>query len=599
MIAGTASAMPLGETEHLQILAACLPQWTAGAVSQDRPVLVIVAGQPGSGKTTIAELLHAALSARGGAVRISSDLYKAAHRKYARLRERDIRTAGAGVRADTRLWQAEVEEYARSARLDVVLELALADPAEIRAVSALYRAAGYRIELVVLAVAEAVSQLAVLKRFFTPDADGGGRYIAWDNQDGCATGLPKTVALVEAERLVDRVMVVRRGLEPLYDNELVGSRWLRPEAADSVLEAERLRPWDGPGTRIFRRELVRAEVLVHDERLPEDRRLAVSRDAERAAAAAEPLRRVAQPLPGPPGTGYHRLSTDEHTWIFDELIASTFLRKTVFRPDPLVVYLVAEPGARSLEAEWMLRRAMRPGTVVLDPRMLSGSHPDYCQLVLDQPRIASEAVRPDAEAWQNEAETYIRERRGDLIIKSAFADVAQFAASAARFARAGYRIEIAAIAARATDSRQRTLIRYVRAMELDVHIEFPTPAAHAQACAVAADIVAAAAADPAVSAVRVIDGDHRTLGHGHWASWALAAARRRPYTSPEAAVFHAAQRALHRRLPHLRDELDGLAAQAQPLMPPAWRVRQVESRPRPAYLPVPAALRLSSPAAVL
>ncbi|MGW6571967.1 zeta toxin family protein [Streptomyces sp. NPDC054945] len=597
MTVSTVSAVPLGEAEHLQILAACLPQWTAGGVPQDRPVLVIVAGQPGSGKSTVAELLHAALSARGGAVRISSDLYKSAHRKYARLREWDVRTAGTGVRADTRRWQAEVEAYARSARLDVVLELALADPAEIRAVSAVYRAAGYRIELVVLAVAEAVSQLAVLKRFFSPDADGGGRYVAWDNQDACTTGLPKTVALVEAERLVDRVMVVRRGLEPLYDNELVGSRWLRPEAAAAVLRAEQLRPWDGPQTRVFRRDLVRAEVLVHDERLPADRRLAVSRDAERAAAAAEPVRRVAHPLPGPPGTGYHRLNAETHAWVFDELIAPSFLRRAVFRPDPLVVYLVAEPGARSLEAGWMLRRAMRPGTVLLDPGQLRGSHPDYFQLVIDQPRTAREAVRPDSEAWQDEAEAYVRERRGELVIKSAFADVGQFIASAARFARAGYRIEVAAVAARAADSRQRTLVNYVRALELDVHSELPTRAAHAQACAVGADIVAAAAADPAVAAVRVIDGDHRALGLDRWACWALAAARRRPYTAQEAARFHAVQRALHRRLPRLGDELNGLTAQAQPLMPPAWQARQVESRPRPEYLPLPVPLRLSPPAA--
>ncbi|MFI7359754.1 zeta toxin family protein [Streptomyces avidinii] len=591
MTVSTVSAVPLGEAEHLQILAACLPQWTAGAVPQDRPVLVIVAGQPGSGKTTVAELLHAALSARGGAVRISSDLYKPAHRKYAWLREQDVRTAGTGVRPDTRRWQAEVEAYARSARLDVVLELALADPDEIRQVSAVYRAAGYRIELVVLAVAEAVSQLAVLKRFFDPDADGGGRYVAWDNQDSCTTGLPKTVALVEAERLVDRVMVVRRGLDPLYDNELVGSRWLRPEAAAAVLRAEHLRPWNGPQTRVFRRDLVRAEVLVHDERLPADRRLAVSRDAERAAAAAEPVRRVAHPLPGPPGTGYHRLNADEHAWIFDELIAPSFLRRAVFRPDPLVVYLVAEPGARSLEAGWMLRRAMRPGTVLLDPELLRGSHPDYFQLVIDQPRTAPEAVRPDTEAWQAEAEAYVRERRGELVIKSAFADVGQFIASAARFARAGYRVEVAAVAARAADSRQRTLVNYVRTLELDGHSELPTRAAHAKACAVGADIVAAAAADPAVAAVRVIDGDHRALGMDRWACWALAAARRRPYTAQEAARFHAVQRALHQRLPRLADELYGLTAQAQPLMPAAWQARRVENPAQPQFLPVPASLQ--------
>ncbi|MFI8504551.1 zeta toxin family protein [Streptomyces sp. NPDC085524] len=324
----------LSEAEIRQVLTdVLLPTWTAGAVPQDRPVVVVVAGPPGSGKSTAADVIHNVLQCRGGAVRIGSDLYKRAHREYETLLERDVRTAGAGVRPVTRWWQAEIEAYARAARLDVVVELALADAAEARAVSALYRAAGYRVELVVLAVAEADSQLGVLERFFGPE----GRYVAWENQDRCADGLLTSLEVIEAEHLVDRVTVVRRGLEPLYDNELTDhGAWGRPPAAAATVRAERLRPWSAPRTRVFRRSLVRAEVLVHDERLPADRRLAVSRDAERAAAAAEPVRRIAHPLPGPPGTGYHRLNRDQHRWTFDELIAPTFLRKATFRPDPLV-----------------------------------------------------------------------------------------------------------------------------------------------------------------------------------------------------------------------------------------------------------------------
>ncbi|MEU8434546.1 zeta toxin family protein [Streptomyces sp. NPDC029216] len=582
MTTGTVSAVPLGEAEHQQILAACLPQWTAGAVPQDQPVLVVVAGQPGSGKTTIAELLHAALSARGGAVRISSDLYKSAHRKYAQLREQDVRTAGMGVRPDTRRWQAEVEAYARSARLDVVLELALADPAEIRAVSAVYRAAGYRIELVVLAVAEAVSQLAVLQRFFGPD----GRYIAWDNHDACASGLPKTVAVVEAERLVDRVMVVRRGLVPLYDNELAAGGWIGPEAAAAVLRAERRRPWDGPQTRVFRRDLVRAEVLVHDERLPADRRLAVSRDAERAAAAAEPVRRGAQQLPGPPGTGYHRLSRDEHAWVFDELIVPSYLRRITSQADPAVIYLVGEKGAGQLLAWRMLRRAMRPGAIRLDPENMRGSHPDYLALMATTPRIVGEAVRPDAEEWQAQAEAYVRECRGDLVIEADYAGPAEFLASVDRFARAGYRVEVVVLAGREADSRQGALIAHARALELDVVTELPLPAAHARACRTAGDITVAAAAAPDVAAVTVLGTDRQSLGRGQWAAWALAAARHRPYTDSEAARFHAVQKALYQVLPHLRTELAGLTAQAQPLMPLPWRSLPLEYRPTRARLPL-------------
>ncbi|MFE3146021.1 zeta toxin family protein [Streptomyces sp. NPDC059218] len=65
--------------------------------------------------------------------------------------------------------------------------------------------------------------------------------------------------------------------------------------------------------------------------------------------------------------------------------------------------MTGEPGTRKLEASRMLRRAMLPGTVRLDPRSLRGSHPEYSQLVTDSPRLADEAVRADAEIWQAEA----------------------------------------------------------------------------------------------------------------------------------------------------------------------------------------------------
>ena len=587
------AASRLGEAEHQRVLAEHLAAWTAGAVPQDRPVAVIVAGPPGSGKTTLAMLVQAVLARRGGAVRIGSDLYKRAHRQYAEYLRQNVRTAGVKVRSDTRQWQAEVEAFARLMRFDVVVEMALADPEEIRAASAAYRAAGYRVELVVLAVADALCQLGVLERFLAPDEDGGGRYVAWDNQDSCAAGLLESLAVVEAEHLADRVAVVRRGPQPLYDNELAEGRWSRPPAAVAVARAELTLPWSAAQTRVFGRKLVRAEVLVHDERLPADRRLAVSRDAERAAAAAEPVRRIAHPLPAAPGTGYHRLSRGEHRMAFDELIAPSFLRTASFRPNPLVVYLIADPGARQLEARRMLRRAMRPGTVLLETEVLRGTHPDYAQLVTDTPRTANELVQLDTDDWQAEAEAYVRERRGDLLIDADFASVDDFVLSADRFARAAYRIEVVVLAGRAADNRQRTFVRHARALQIDVPTALPTAAAHARARRVAAGITEIAATKRHIGAVRVIDGDHRTLGQGRGAAWAWAAAQSRPYTAEEAARFHTVQRALHQALPHLRDEIDGITVQARLLMPAAWQARPVAHRPGPARLPVPAMGRFS------
>ncbi|MFH9959054.1 zeta toxin family protein [Streptomyces roseolus] len=581
------TASTLGEAERQRVLAAGLPGWTKGAVRQARPVVVFVVGQPGAGKTEVANLVQAALDRRGGAVRVCRDLYKAAHPRYAELLAADVRVAGVEVRPDTAWWQAEVERHVRAQGFDAVVESAFADADEAREASAAYRRSGHRIEIVAVATAEALAQLGVLDRYLT----GSLRYVSWENQDMCAQGLLDTLTVVEEERLADRVAVVRRGMGPLYDNELTREGdWRRTAAAAAAARAERRRPWTAPQTKVFRRELASAEVRVHDARLPADVRLAVSRDAERAAAAAEPVRRIAHPLPNPPGTGYHRLGAEEHRWVFDDLIAPAHLRRVVFRPDPTVVYLVGEPGAGQLLAGRMLRRAMRPRPVRIEPDFLRGAHPDYFRLVTDSPRTADELVRPDTQAWQTEAEAYVREQRGDVTIETDFTCVDDFLLSAARFARARYRIEVVALAGRAADTRQSTFVRHARALELGAHTTLPTPAAHERACRTAAGIVAAAAADPALASVTVLNSDLHALGRGRMAPWALAAERLRPYTEQEAGRFHAVQRALHQALPRMREEIAGLAVQAQPLMP-AWMQppRIAPWPPHATALPLPTA----------
>ncbi|MFG2979564.1 zeta toxin family protein [Streptomyces sp. NPDC048331] len=198
-------------------------------------------------------------------------------------------------------------------------------------------------------------------------------------------------------------------------------------------------------------------------------------------------------------------------WVFDELIVPSYLRRITAQANPAVVYLVGEHGAGHLLAWRMLRRAMRPGAVRLDPENPRASHPDYLELMATTPRTAGEAVCTDAQEWQAEAEAYVRERRGDLVIESDYASAADFLASAGRFARAGYRVEVVVLADREADSRQNTFVRHARALELDVVTELPLAAAHARACRAAGDITVAAASAPDIAAVTVLDADRHLV----------------------------------------------------------------------------------------
>ncbi|MGW9423315.1 zeta toxin family protein [Streptomyces koyangensis] len=569
-----------------------LPAATEGAVPRDHPVVVIVGGQPGAGKTEIADWIQAALDRRGGAVRVCRDLYKAVHRHYTAALAADIRTAGAKVRPDTGRWQAEVEECVRAQRLDAVVESALADVDEFRTVSASYRRSRHRIEIVVVATAEAWSQLGTLDRLLDGAVNGGGaRYVAWDNLDTCVTELPATLAVIETERLADRITVVRRDGTVLYDNELLDGTWQRRTAADKAVVHEQRRPWSAQETAVFHRALAHAEVRVHRD-LPEDERLAVHRDVGRAAALAEPVRRIAQPRRLAPGLDYHRLSAAEHRWIFDELIVPSHLSGIVPREAPRAVYVLGQPGAGKTATARMVRRAL-PGAVRLVGDDFKAAHPDYFGLLRDDPRGAGAAIRADYRAWFTEAEAYVRARRGDVVIEAAPGSREDFLASARPFAAGGYQVELVVLAVRAPDSRLATALRYARAQQLGLSGRFTSQAGHDQCYRALADIVQSAADHVAsAAALTVLSREGRALLRqepgGRAATWALAAERYRPYTDEEAVRFLQLHRALRRALPRYRAELDEIAALARPLMPaPVQQPRIAAPGPPTWPLPLP------------
>ncbi|WP_432095633.1 zeta toxin family protein [Streptomyces sp. bgisy100] len=62
----------------------------------------------------VGDALRQRWDGRGGAVRLCSDLYKAAHRQYGEFLAGDVRIAGVKVRPDTHRWGgAAVEDHVR------------------------------------------------------------------------------------------------------------------------------------------------------------------------------------------------------------------------------------------------------------------------------------------------------------------------------------------------------------------------------------------------------------------------------------------------------------------------------------------------------
>ncbi|MFE5885497.1 zeta toxin family protein, partial [Streptomyces hydrogenans] len=351
-------------------------------------------------------------------------------------------------------------------------------------------------------------------------------------------------------------------------------------------------PWSAQETAVFGRGIAAAEVRVHRDVADEDERLAVARDAARAAALAEPVRRIAQPRRRAPGVDYHRLSAAEHDWIFDELIAPSYLGGIIGRTDPRAVYVLGQPGAGKLLAARMVRRAMRPGTTRLVGDDLKAQHPDYVRLLRDDPRGAGAAIRADYRAWFTRAEAYVRDRRGDVLIEAAPGSTQELFASALPYAAAGYPVDLVVLAVREADSRLATALRYARALERGGTGRFTSRSGHDTCFRALADVVTAAETHLQIASVTVIRRDgqallrHESGAREGRASWALAAERSRPYTEQEAAAFLRLHQGLRRALPRHRDELNEIAALARPLMPERVGPARL-SRPHPHLWPLP------------
>ncbi|MFF3558251.1 zeta toxin family protein [Streptomyces tsukubensis] len=542
-------------------------------------MVVFVLGQPGSGKTLVMDVVHAALGRRGGVVRVDRDAYKDHHPGYHGFLAEDVRTAGVRVREETYRWRAEAEEQARAERFDVVVEEALPDPDGWRVALMTWRRAGYRVEVVALAVPVAVSQLGVLDRYLRLAEEGRARYVSWANHDACAAALPPALGTVETGLLADRVTVVRRGADVVYVNELgPDGRWRRPASAAEAVVAERARPWTAAETGSFRRQLADADRRTHDPQLPSDWALAVRRDAERAAALAEPVRRTAQARHQAPGVDYHRLSAEEHRWIFDHLIAPDLVESTMPQERPVAVFLMGQPGAGKTGMTPMIRRTLRGRPVRISGDDFKTAHPDYFQLLQEEPRTAGERIRADYRAWQAMAEELVRERRADVVVEIAPGGAASFVNSVMLYRQAGYRVELVVLAVRAADSLQGTAERCARMIRLGVPARFTTTQGHDAHFAVLAEAVTAAERAGAADSVMVLRRDGTVLYRNErtrqrrWERPARAAAallveQSRPYTEAEGARFWAVHRRLCTVLPHYRDALRHIARLAQPLMP--------------------------------
>ncbi|RYO99620.1 hypothetical protein DL764_006761 [Monosporascus ibericus] len=222
-----------------------------------QPLAVFVIGQTGAGKTRTAPALKAAMTElRGGGggekppAHFIADTYKTYHPAYAELAAGDkpaLASAAAGP--DARRWLAMAAAHAASRRMDVLLESACRHPGDFADLARAFRAAGYRVEVCLMAVPRALSLLGVLVRFHERLPEAGLRWglpvrlTPRRVHDDSYAGVLDAAAFVDSSDAVDQVVVVRRGNLVAYADERgPDGRWSRAGGVANAVLAERRRP---------------------------------------------------------------------------------------------------------------------------------------------------------------------------------------------------------------------------------------------------------------------------------------------------------------------------------------------------------------------
>lgn len=232
-------------------------------VPQEQPIVVFVGGQPGDGKASITALAKVVLQRRGRPVVISALTYEPYHPDFYEPITDVPPAAGRYVAADGLRWLALAEELVIRERYDVIVETELADADAFAASAARFKAAGYQVEIALLAVHEARSRLGVLERHIRAlEKFGFGRLVEQSAHDAGYAGVLRAAELIDAGHWADRVGVLRPDGQLVYGNQRDDNGgWQQPARTADAITWERERAWTVLESRYFLESLAQVEPL--------------------------------------------------------------------------------------------------------------------------------------------------------------------------------------------------------------------------------------------------------------------------------------------------------------------------------------------------
>lgn len=240
----------------------------------------------------------------------------------------------------------------------------------------------------------------------------------------------------------------------------------------------------------------------------------------------------------------HKLDSERHNAIYQDIIAARYLPKSKPQEKPLAIITGGQPGSgKSGITNQAVARFRESGYVLVDADKLRPHHPDYIQLMRSNDKLAANLTHPDCGPWANRLLRDGVDGKRNIIIDQTSRDPEALRKMAQGLHQAGYKVEMHVMAVSPKLSEQRIFQRYEDQRETNGYGRFSTKEKHDEAFAGVAKTVAVAEREALVDRLCIYDHksnriyDNR-LDAGNWqhapaAAQTLDTERTRPMTLQE------------------------------------------------------------------
>jgi energy-coupling factor transporter ATP-binding protein EcfA2 len=236
----------LSGREHENVFKQLLKEMLETTEPQECPSIVILGGQPGSGKSKLTEIARGVFFDDKPVAVINGDDYRQNHPQARKIYDMHDKRYAEMTDPDVRKWTPRLLEAAIEGRRDIIFEATMRNREPLMTTIKHLKEEGYKVGVFVLAANEHASRIGIVSRYENQKFSGKiARWTPTETHDEAYKNMPATVEAIELESPIDHISVYGRGGRELYKNEASGDVLRRPlpgEGARRAIRNEHLRP---------------------------------------------------------------------------------------------------------------------------------------------------------------------------------------------------------------------------------------------------------------------------------------------------------------------------------------------------------------------